>query len=489
MERQQDQAPRKGRIAIHVALQLAALAGLLGTANYFAFQNPMRWDVSRDTGADLAPQTRSFLKRLDENVKIHVLFQSANLLLPDTHNLLKEYHHHARRKLEVNYVDPGAEYETALDLKKRFEFELTEDVLIVEAGERHVVIPAARLGEFDLSEVQRGGRPRLAAYVGERVLTSALISLLEDEPPVVYFTYDHLEPEPALDGDLSRLLGLIVRQNIEVRPLLLRDEGTVPDNADAVVVAGPQVDLPARHITALTTYWAQGGRLFIALWNGAQTPRLDTFLATRGVAQGNDQVLTVSRDAMAVTKQRDVAAIPSPDHQATRKLRGLMLVLRGRTTSLTLATPPPTGLQIVPLLSAAEEYWGENDVYGVEAGRIPAFDPLQDAPPPVVVAAAVEQTAPEDERIATSAGRLVVFGNAFALVNPGLTDGVADFVSSTLNWLLDRKDLIGIPPKSTGNFAPNLSEEQLSALLGWLVLVLPGAAALAGVVAWYIRRA
>ncbi len=480
----------RGRIAVNVGLQVLAVGILLALANWYAFNNYFRQDVSRDDKQRLSEQTRGMLRRLKDEVSFIVLMQQNNILLPDVINLLREYQFTSKRKVSVELVPPATSYERALELKKQFDFELNEDVVIIQAAGRHKIIPAQRLADFDTSGMERGLRPRITSFLGERVFTSAMLELLEQEPAIVYLIYGHGEPEAEPGGELTRLGALITRQNITLRGLPLSQLRVIPDDADAVILPGPQIDLMDAEIGALTAYWARGGRLFIFLWNGAETPRLHAFLAGRGVFARQDQVVAVAQQGVAVSKIRDVAAVASSDHPVTRRYKELPVLLRGRTGSLALGDPAPVGLRSIPLLTTRKSsgYWGESDLLSIETDRLPVFDPTVDAGGDLIVAASVEQQGPTDERIKSASGRLIVVGNAFCLHNVGLTSNVADFVSSGLNWLLDRNELVGITPKALNEFPPNLTDEQLATIMRLVVLGMPSLAAVLGFAVWAARR-
>ncbi len=480
----------RGRIALNVTLQVIAVVAVLIAANYYAFNNFVRWDVSRRDGHDLSAQTRNLLKKLKDEVKIIVVFQPQNVLLGDVLNLLKEYQYASDKKVTVEVVHAATAYQRALELKRDYEFELNEEVLIVDVKGRHKIISAHRLAEFDTSGLERGLRPRITSFLGERVVTSALLELLEGKPAVVYVAYGHGEPEPTPGGELSGILSAITRQNIEVRPLVLNQARVIPEDADAVILTGPQVDLNENAVSALTAYWAQGGRLMIFLWNGAETPSLRAFLAGRGVFPREDQVIVVVKQGVAVNKVRDVVAMPSVEHPVTRRYKDLAIILRGRTQSLALGNPPPDGLRISALLTSQRGagYWGETDALSVETDRLPVYDRDVDAAGELVLAAAVEQAGPTDERIKSSSGRLIVVGNAFCLYNPGLTPNVQDFVLSGVNWLLNRADLVGISAKQLNEFPPNLTDEQLASIMWSVVFGIPGVAMLLAIIVWLVRR-
>ncbi len=60
---------------------------------------------------------------------------------------------------------------------------------------------------------------------------------------------------------------------------------------------------------------------------------------------------------------------------------------------------------------------------------------------------------------------------------------------SSANWLLDRRQFTGAVPKKVDQFSINLSDAQLSSISFYILIAIPGVAALFGIIAWLRRRA
>src|SRR5690606_23913781 len=121
-----------------------------------------------------------------------------------------------------------------------FAFEGAESSLLLAYGDRKKTIPLAELGDFDLSGLEIGDPPRLVAFKGEAALTAAFIELLDPEKSKVYFVTGHGEREAK---DLQLLLECLDRQNAEAMGLPLLSMLAVPEDADAVCLIAPRLDL------------------------------------------------------------------------------------------------------------------------------------------------------------------------------------------------------------------------------------------------------
>lgn len=481
--------PRRS-VALNVFLQIALLVAALVIVNVFAFNNPARFDLSQSGGRDLAAPTRSLLRGLRESVTIHVLLQRANPLVTEIHNTLKEFKREGGKRIDVRQISPYADFGEAVELQKKFKFGLRENIVIVESGGRHVILGMQDLAEFDLAGAAVGRPLRILSSHVEMALAGAILNVVSGEKKRVLYVTGHGEPAPDSEDGLAGLVAVWKRQNIEIEPVDLRLVNEIEESVAAVILAGPRYDLLPREIDVLRGYIARRGRLLVFLDWGAKTENLDFLLAGLGVTPARDRVLMVKGSGPVVQLYRDVMAVPSADHPATRRLRGTTVYLRGATQSLKLARTPATGGGVPkPLLVADEGYWGETDQESLNAGNKPELDDARDNRPPVVVAAAVEMAVSNgDSGGRARAPRLVVVGSASCIDPDAITPGVADFANSALNWLIDREGLTGVGPKPPRQFDLALSQEEISRITAFLIFVLPGLAALAAAATWVIRR-
>ena len=79
------------------------------------------------------------------------------------------------------------------------------------------------------------------------------------------------------------------RDNYQVRPLNLKQDGSVPEDAAILIIAGPQRDLDTDEMDAVMDYLIRGGKMVILLDPG--TP--DTYrqiLAEWGLLIGSNPI-------------------------------------------------------------------------------------------------------------------------------------------------------------------------------------------------------
>jgi ABC-type uncharacterized transport system involved in gliding motility auxiliary subunit len=98
----------------------------------------------------------------------------------------------------------------------------------------------------------------------------------------------------------------------------------------------------------------------------------------------------------------------------------------------------------------------------------------------------------EDNRVKVDTSRMIVVGNAELLGANAyrLSEGLSiDFTMNAINWLLDREELAGIPPKEKQNVTLSLDEKQMGRIFLGVMVLIPGIVALLGLTVWWRRRA
>ncbi len=482
------------RVILQITAAVLAAACIVG----WSLDHYVRRDFSRTRKFEVSNQTREVLWNLGAPAKIILLFSPSSLatgseLFGDITALLREYqflsHHY--RDLTVEFVDPSRDPGRARDLQARYKLSGSENVLIVDYKDRNKVIPVPEMGEYDPSPVKYGEQPRLIAFRGEQVLTSALIGLVEPASnKKVYFLQGHGEMLPGVPP--VQLLGQnLKRQNLNIAPLSLGPGETIPKDAALVAVAGAHFDLSEPELAALKTYWKAGGRLLVLIDPTGSTPSLDGFLSEAGITPRNDRVLRLVNLGTATGILRDVTGECFAGSNITARLMGVNILFAGSTMSLAIkGQVGATGDQehpARPLVRAIHGFRGCTHHENAD-GKGVSFDPVKDNFFPVIIAAMADLGGPQDDRVSMGASRMVVFGNCdFVkdkfLVGPGL-----DLLSSTINSLVDRTRLTGTTPKTKEFFTLNLDEAQLRLLALWAMGGVPLATALLGAMVLWRRR-
>jgi ABC-type uncharacterized transport system involved in gliding motility auxiliary subunit len=252
--------------------------------------------------------------------------------------------------------------------------------------------------------------------------------------------------------------------------------GAIPEDADAVVIAGPTRAYFDHEIAALRDYAARGGALLVLLDPRART-NLYPLLEEWGVVLGDDVVVD---QVQAVFNQATMplAGRYAPDHPITRDLDRATLFPMVRSVE-----PTVEGLETI--VYTGTNSWAERDLDGWQASGRAEYDE-DDLPGPVPIAVAGTVDVDEGEG---EPARLVVFGDSDFASNEFLEAQYnRDLFLNTVNWLVGDVEQISIRPRLSRASRFELGAAQFRAIVYLSLFVLPEGIAVAGVVAWWLRR-
>jgi len=493
------------------ALLVVALVLLL---NYLGMKYYQRWDWTSSKIYSLSEKTESVLAGLDRDVEATMFLQPSSNLYAPAKELLERYAAKSSH-FSLRTVDPERNLVEAQRLVDQYQL-ASLDVIIFESGDDRRVVESSSLADMDYSGMQYGAQPTMTGFKGEEAFTSALLELVEQRKPKVLFTTGHGERSlDDFDGSgLSRISDLLGKENLGLESWASLGQQDVPAGTDLLVVAGPQVNFVQPEIDAFDRYLDGGGRMLVMLdptldeKGGLVETGLEPWLAGRGVEVGDDLVVDPS-STLPFFGAETIFVRAVGAHAIVRSLEQADYPVIFAMSRSVKAGAVPADLEAKTLLETSVEGWGERDLAnlrGVEKGD-------DDTPGPVSVAVAVggagEKPAGLDEEElddAAAAGeespdaaaeesadapkwRLVVFGDSDFATNSQLANvGNPTLVANAFNWLLERKNLLGIGPKKPEQVRLTLTPGQLSAITWGALAGLPLLAIVAGVTVWYRRR-
>ncbi len=400
----------------------------------------------------------------------------------------------------MEVVDPYRNLQRARELSEKYKFGNNDNIVILDVEGRTKFINAADMAELDTSSSMFAQNPAVRAFKGEEALTSALLELLEDKQKKVYFLSGHGEPLPNAE-ELSSLKAYLERQNLLLQALNLNNSEAVPTDASALVVLSPKTDLSERDLKLLDDYWNErNGRILLLLGGNLKTPRLAQWLASFGVTLNQDVVVKagtmltlqdgkpVLREGIATTA---VGFTPPQSKPILKDIAELDMELAGMSQSMDVdpAKTAPAKIRAIQLIATTADFWGETEY--VAAANPPAVkDAQKDHLGPLTLGVALEHGALQDARMKVDTGRMILIGNSAFVSNDGLrrSDLGGDFAVYSLNWLLNREELAGIPPKPKQALTLSLSDRQMNSIALAVLGIIPCTVALLGALVWWRRQ-
>ncbi len=484
---------------LHLVLQGVLLFTFLAGLNYLVRDHPLRFDLTQHRSYSLSPETLSYL-HLERPVRIVATFTDTTEN-PEVRGLLQEYktategNHDPSRGLDgrisVEYLDVYQNRRRAEDLGIA-----QPNALVLMCGDRRRALLVDEL--YHLNAKKERDR-----FQGEQILTSALLDVSNPVRQKIYFLTGHGELSPeqfdAKTG-LSAVREQLKARNFDVEVINLTITRKVPADASLIVDVWPQTRFSAAEQELLRQYLGtNAGRLIMFLNPGvsAITLGIDELLLDWGVLVDDDVICDTGAENLTEDNDLLIRSFRK-GHPITQSLWDMGLDLRFGYTRSVRPDPGRTsgsGLTVVSLAATSTTAWGE---VGYRLGRPPRPDnggnihPLRGMDPPdaLGVVVASERVGVRDKLpFSVRGGRLVVFGTGDLIANTRL--GVAgnwNVFLGAVNWSVDRDSQLNIPARPIERFQLTLSAGNLLNLRYTLLLALPAAAAVLGLLVYWTRR-
>jgi ABC-type uncharacterized transport system involved in gliding motility auxiliary subunit len=426
---------------------------ILAMANFLADRYPQRYDVTEGGLHSLAPLTVQTLEGLDTDVSALAFMEGgAN---DDLRSLLEQYEVHGGGRFTFDFVDPDRDPERTREFGVR-----VYNTLVLDADD---------------------GRRQSLTELTEKEITNGLLKVVRDRREVIYFSVGHgergLGPH---EQDMAPLRERLREVDYVIEDsLFLARTRQVPDDASALIIAGPQTPFLRTEVEAVERYLQRGGSVLL-LADPLQESGLEELVGRWGIELGDDFVIDTSGIGSLFGLDFTIPVVTTYDveHPVTRRHRdGTMtffeLARSVRLDSVAVATIQAEA-SILALTSSAS--WAEVDLSVLRPNQGEATVSLddEDRQGPVGIAAAVRDTV-------GAGGRLLVIGDSDVATTRyfGL-QGNGDFVLNAVSWLVEDEELISIRPREAGHNPIALTESQ-SDWIFWITVVLfPGAIAVAG---------
>jgi hypothetical protein len=256
----------------------------------------------------------------------------------------------------------------------------------------------------------------------------------------------------------------------ELRSLPLLEAGTVPEDAAAVILAGPELDYTERELATLDDYLKRGGGVLL-LVDPVDLPQLQGWVVRQGLRLDDDVVIDGSNRAFG-TDGTNVIVPYWRNHPTTEGLDKPAVL--GRSRSVALASggeEDPAGRATVVARSDAQSFRARG-ASRTRAGRV-EFDATRDESGPVGVMG-VTLVPSQGER----QGRIAIIGDAdFASDNFLRLHGNQALLMRAIAWLVPESATFEGPSVEAADTAPlsslYVSEDQADRIFATAVVVEP----------------
>ncbi|MDR0534943.1 MAG: Gldg family protein [Puniceicoccales bacterium] len=345
----------------------------------------------------------------------------------------------------------------------------------------------------DLLVADASGAGRDPMFNGEEALASALHGITGERPPVFYFVGGHggMSPDDNGPDGLASLETKLRVRNIDTRQLDLSRVNEVPADADLLLIAAPRTPLAATEVEKLRRHLRdRHGRAIVLVNPGDRLGPLDDLLYEYSITVPDALIhdaSTTAKDAPGnllthiYPVPHELARVTGRQHLAFAKARPVRKNLF-REEEATLVVTELAGTDANPPGEVLT--WGETNY----ANRPFSFDPVRDLEAPLPVAVVAERSFGLRMNLPSSGSRLLVLGSGDIASNARIgLYGNDFFLLNAINWMLDRNQYLGIPPRRISGFRLAATNADLSRVAYWFAL-LPLGALLLGFLVFLWRR-
>ena len=477
-------------IGTRVILSLFLTVLLVIAVNYLSYRHYQSYDLSESGYFTLSEKTLSIIKSLKEPVKIYLFFNPQHPLYDRVEALLRRYQNAGGNKIIYELIEPYRDEVKARTLVAQYRLGDQDNVVILDYQRHNKFVNADAMAEMEMPSPFGGGEgDRIKAFKAEEAITSALVSLVQEKSSKIYFTTGHGENDIASEEPnlgFSELNARIERDNIITTNLNLLLSSAIPNDADAIVIAGPTSPFQTNEVVLLNDYLKRHGKLLVLLEPGIKHG-LDALLQQYGIVADEDYVIGVVN---VLGVKRLLGTVPIAEyanHPVVEKMKRTTMVLNGvRSIRALNQTEESQSQNVVELIKSSPNFWGETQLKSEEV----KFDEAKDQKGPLSLAVAVDTGRVGKEKMDLSGARLVVIGSSGSFSNNQLVNlpGALDLILNSLNWLLRKEALLGIAPKIPKEFSIGLTEGQLASLALIIGVALPFSILFLGAGVWWKRR-
>ncbi len=477
---------------INLVLQAVLFLTFFAGLNYVAKNHAWRFDLTKQRKYSLSPETLSYLRNLDRPVHVVVTY-SEEENNPEIRGILQEFVYATESR------DTGRITVETLNIyqNRRRSEELgitTSGLVVLLSGDKR------RMVRHDELYGVKGSKRE--TFRGEQVLTAAILDVAQLGRKKIYFLVGHGElrlsdTEPR--KGLSAVRDELAQRNFEIDEIDLGVARKIPDDAALLVATAPQGRYSPLEQELLRRYLgANAGRLILFLAPGIPTGSLglglDDLLLDWGVLVHDDVIWDNGLEN--ITENGDLMVYAFTPHPITRTLLDYGWKLQLGTARTVMPDPGRSlggGLSTVAIAASSTTAWGERN-YRREFKFDPGIDtrPLRLIEPPdrLPMIVASERVAVRDNLpFSVRGGKIVVFGTGDMISNARFDSANRAVFLNAVNWTVDRDIQLTVPPRAVERFHLALSAADFTQLRYALLLILPGAALLLGLLVYWTRRA
>ncbi|HDH96374.1 MAG TPA: hypothetical protein ENF73_01445 [Proteobacteria bacterium] len=464
---------RTMRVGTMVATYSLIALLIVVAINFIAARHSKSIDLTSAKVNTLSDQSQKVLAQLKEPVEIVAFFKKVDVR--GLKDLLKLYEQ-SSDKFSFRIVDPDVEPQEA----KRY-----------------------GVSQYGTLVAVCGERKHLFNGTDEESITNAIIKVTRLQKGVIYFVDGHGEHD--IDSNEESGYAFIKKglenENFKIKKLILAQVEKIPDDAQALVIAGPKKPYIPQEVELIEKYMESGGRVLIML-DPATESGLEELCDSYGVAVQNT-IIVDQQIKLFEGPTLGVAPIVTEYgyHPAVKDFKEATIFPLCRSLKPIPARNPDLDIAVIAKTSAAS--WGETDLDRLWNKGEVELNENEDFSGPLPVAIAVSWK-PQDQEQETEGEqkadaetepkrkmRLVVVGDSDFASNQYVTYYYnGDFFLNLINWIIGEETYISIRPHKYAPSFIQLTTNQKALIFFLSVFLIPQIIVMVGIVVilWRNRK-
>ena len=477
------------RSGAYTAVVCVILAVILVFVNLIVSALPksaVKLDLTAEGLYSLGDTTRQVLETVDEDIYIYQIVEESQENA--TISSFIERYASANSHIKISTVDPGVNPNFTAQYTDE---SLSNNSLIVVGPKRNTVIQASDMYQYYVNGQYMSGEEYNNYYYymsmygmsvsgepfffAEQEITSAIDYVITENIPVMYYTSKHGETEVN-----STYTKAISDENIELKELDLLAAGSIPEDAEALIINAPTLDFTADETALLKTYMENGGNV-VLLTNyrtdlNENMPNLSALCGDMGLASVDG--LLIEEDSSAYIQYPYFTLPTLNESSAPARLM--------KSTNVYVIMLYAHGIQInddtpytaTPILTSTDKAYIK--ATNAQTGSKEDGDPSGEFYTGVHVAVG--------ESGDTDAGSFVWYSSSEIMNEQFSSYGNSDLFISTLNTMCDKKSSISIIGKSLDAGRLTMNSTQSFMWQTVVIVIVPLAVIVCGIGIWYRRR-
>jgi len=365
---------RSTQTGTNVLVGTIAILVIVGIINFLGFRFSNRIDFTENQLFTLSLQTQEIITNLKKPIKLWIFDSPPD---PGDQDLLNNF-----RRYNTNFSFEFVNPDQKPGLVKTFNVKSQGDVYLEFGDKKQLVQTLINFNRREpLSEIK---------------LINAIEKIQRDRILNVYFLQGHGEhPLNTTKEGMSEAVNNLENKGFKVNPLNLVESSAIPDNTNAIIIAGPKRKLFEQEVTTLQKYADQGGSLFVMI-DPETDPGLDPLLKQWGVTLDPRIIMDLSGTGSLIGLGPAAPVITTyGEHPITQEFGNGMSIFPLSRPIATVKTP---NIIAVTLLEASDKMWAKRELTGEEL----VFDPKQDIVGPFDLGVALTRTEAPNQKVAPS---------------------------------------------------------------------------------------